>query len=78
MQNKNYNKDRPFCNNAITDIIRSHFFLKGKVDKATIKKMVESKAVIHPIIILVVTAVSFYFYFYMSALHSFLCRLKMR
>ena len=67
MQNKKYNKDRPFCNNVITDIIRSHFFSKGKVDKATIKKMVESKAVIHPIIILVVTAVSFLLCFYVSS-----------
>jgi len=75
MQNKKYKKDCPFCKTAITDIIRTHFFSKWKVDKATLKKMVKSKTVIHPIIILVVTTVSDCIF--MLTLYSLLCRLKM-
>ena len=54
-----YNKNRPFGNIIITDLIRSHWFSKGKIDQAALKEMMDTKTIPHSIIILVVTAVRF-------------------
>ena len=59
LQTNTYNKNRPFGNSIITDLIRSHWFSRGKIDQAALKEMIETKKIPHPIIILVVTAVSF-------------------